>query len=91
VKPDNYYRGILAEDLRKAAERVGLRVGAKIEIITPQKEYAGEVGVKKRTGEVIAIGNHYFTCKMDRGWVENFRHNQLINNEMGGPKIKLKG
>lgn len=84
-------RGLHYEDPRKTAEWIGLKIGSQIEFKVPKKEYAGEISWARRTGRVIAIYDHYFTCKMDKGWVESFRHNQLINHETGGQKIKLRG
>lgn len=82
--------GIQADDQQMIAEWIGLRVGRKMEIVRKVKNFAGDLVPRKRTGEVVSINKFFFTCKMDNGARESFRHNQLLNKE-GGQTIKLKG
>ena len=82
--------GLQAEDQQMIAEWAGLRVGRKMEIVRKVKNFAGDYVPAKRTGEVVSINKFFFTCRMDSGARESFRHNQLLNRE-GGQIIRLKG
>lgn len=77
-----YTKGRRNVDMRKEAERLGLRVGKKIKHI--RRRVNGEDNDYIRKGVVEGIFRHIFTVRMDAGYVVSFRYNELLGGESEG-------
>lgn len=68
--------------MRKEAERLGLRVGKKIKHI--RRRVNGEDNDYIRKGKVEDLYPHFFTVRMEAGYVVSFRYNELLGGESEG-------
>ena len=77
-----YLKGRRNVDMRKEAERLGLRVGKKIKHI--RRRVNGEDNDYIRKGRVEGLYPHVFTVRMEAGYVVSFRYNELLGRESEG-------
>lgn len=84
--PIAYMKGRRNVDMRKEAERLGLRVGKKIKHI--RRKVNGEDNDYISKGKVEGLYPHVFTVRMEAGYVVSFRYNELFGKESEG-RVKL--
>lgn len=77
-----YLKGRRSVDMRKEAERLGLRGGKKIKHI--RRRVNGEDNDYIRKGRVEGLYPHVFTVRMEAGYVVSFRYNELLGRESEG-------
>ena len=78
----SYLKGRRNVDMRKEAERLGLRGGKKIKHI--RRRVNGEDNDYIRKGRVEGLYPHVFTVRMEAGYVVSFRYNELLGRESEG-------
>jgi hypothetical protein len=77
-----YLKGRRNVDMRKEAERLGLRVGKKIKHI--RRRVNGEDNDYISKGKVEGLYPHIFTVRMEAGYVVSFRYNEILGKESEG-------
>lgn len=77
-----YLKGRRNVDMRKEADRLGLRVGKKIKHI--RRRVNGEDNDYIRKGRVEGLYPHVFTVRMEAGYVVSFRYNEILGKESEG-------
>lgn len=77
-----YLKGRRNVDMRKEAERLGLRVGKKIKYI--RRKVNGEDNDYISKGKVEGLYPHVFTVRVEAGYVVSFRYNELLGGESEG-------
>lgn len=77
-----YTKGRRNVDMRKEAERLGLRVGKKIKHI--RRKVNGEDNDYIRKGVVEGLFRHIFTVRMEAGYVVSIRYNEILGKELEG-------
>lgn len=78
------------EELRKAAEEMGLRPGRTIEVKEMLENGMENIkSGRSRKGTVIKLFDGVFLCDMGK-YKESFRYNELVGNEAGS-KVRLRG
>lgn len=77
-----YTKGRRNVDMRKEAERLGLRVEKKIKNI--RRKVNGEDNDYISRGVVEGLFRYIFTVRMDAGYVVSFRYNELLGGESEG-------
>lgn len=80
--PIAYMKGRRNVDMKKEAERLGLRVGKKIKHI--RRKVNGEDNDYISKGKVEGLYPHVFTVRMEAGYVVSFRYNELLGRESEG-------
>lgn len=79
-----------AKNLRREAEKAGLRPGRTIETMNTTEYGSDEAARRKsRRGTVLQLFQHMFLCDMGR-YKECFRYNEFLGNEIG-KKVRLRG
>lgn len=73
-------------DMRKEAERLGLRVEKKIKNI--RRKVNGEDNDYISRGVVEGLFRYIFTVRMDAGYVVSYRYNEILGKESEG-RVKL--
>ena len=84
--PIAYMKGRRNVDMRKEAERLGLRVGKKIKHI--RRKVNGEDNDYISKGKVEGLYPHVFTVRMEAGYVVSYRYNEILGKESEG-RVKL--
>lgn len=78
------------EELRKAAEAMGLRPGRTIEVKEMLENGMENIkSMNRRQGKVKELFDGVFLCDMGK-YKESFRYNELLGNEAGS-KVRLRG
>lgn len=78
------------EELRKAAEAMGLRKGRTIEVKEMLENGMENIkSGRSRKGTVKELFDGVFLCEMGK-YKESFRYNELVGNEAGS-KVRLRG
>lgn len=77
-----YTKGRTEMDMREKAMARGLDVGKKIKHI--RRRVNGEDNDYISKGKVEGLYPHFFTVRMEAGYVVSFRYNELLGGESEG-------